>query len=182
MPFLRRDLWIPRRKETGLPMPSCAVVPTEFHHRLSAPLIDVFYSNFGELSNAEAYVRPDLIPGSHSIWFGAQCAGDIFQASGAACSWQGCPEEWDSTQCRLLLPLFDANGSPPAREFGSKCTERIRCCQWDFAVHREFAIREQLKLQFRAEMFNVLIILTFGQPSGNIRVRKMLALRSESRH
>jgi hypothetical protein len=40
--------------------------------------------------------------------------------------------------------------------------------QWDFAVHREFLIHESLKLQFRAEMFNVLNHPNFGQPLGDL--------------
>jgi len=40
--------------------------------------------------------------------------------------------------------------------------------QWDFAVHREFPIHESLKLQFRAEMFNVLNHPNFGPPVGNL--------------
>ena len=39
--------------------------------------------------------------------------------------------------------------------------------QWDFAIHREFPIRELLKLQFRAEMFNVLNHPNFGPPDGD---------------
>jgi hypothetical protein len=38
--------------------------------------------------------------------------------------------------------------------------------QWDFAIHRDIPIHEQLKLQFRAEMFNVLNHPNFGQPDG----------------
>jgi hypothetical protein len=37
--------------------------------------------------------------------------------------------------------------------------------QWDFAVHREFPIHESVKLQFRAEMFNVLNHPNFGPPN-----------------
>jgi hypothetical protein len=40
--------------------------------------------------------------------------------------------------------------------------------QWDFAVHRDFAIREGLKLQFRAEMFNVINHPNFGQPIADL--------------
>jgi hypothetical protein len=38
--------------------------------------------------------------------------------------------------------------------------------QWDFAVHRDFPIHELIKLQFRAEMYNVLNHPNFAQPSG----------------
>ncbi len=38
--------------------------------------------------------------------------------------------------------------------------------QWDFAVHRDFAIHEPVRLQFRAELFNVLNHPNFGQPNG----------------
>jgi hypothetical protein len=40
--------------------------------------------------------------------------------------------------------------------------------QWDFAIHRDFPIRESVKLQFRAEMFNLLNHPNFGQPVGNL--------------
>ena len=40
--------------------------------------------------------------------------------------------------------------------------------QWDFAVHREFPMHESLKLQFRAEMFNVLNHPNFGPPVGDL--------------
>jgi hypothetical protein len=40
--------------------------------------------------------------------------------------------------------------------------------QWDFAVHREFPIYESLKLQFRAEMFNVLNHPNFGPPISDL--------------
>ena len=40
--------------------------------------------------------------------------------------------------------------------------------QWDFAVHRDFPIRERMKLQFRAEMFNILNHPNFGPPVGDL--------------
>jgi len=135
----------------------------------SAPPIDVFYSNFGELSNAEAYVRPDLIPGQPLYLFGAQCAA-TFQASGALAPGQGCPGGMGFNPGAFASPPVDANGVPLRQgNLGRNALRGFGAAQWDFAVHREFAIREQLKLQFRAEMFNVLNHPNFGQPSGNIQ-------------
>jgi hypothetical protein len=40
--------------------------------------------------------------------------------------------------------------------------------QWDFAMHRDFPIGDRLKLQFRAELFNVLNHPNFGPPVGDL--------------
>jgi hypothetical protein len=37
--------------------------------------------------------------------------------------------------------------------------------QWDFAVHRDIHIHDTLKLQFRAELFNVVNHPNFGPPN-----------------
>jgi hypothetical protein len=42
--------------------------------------------------------------------------------------------------------------------------------QWDFAVHRDFPIRETVKLQFRAEMFNLLNHPNFAPPVGDLQL------------
>lgn len=44
----------------------------------------------------------------------------------------------------------------------------FRATQWDFAIHRNFPIRDSLKLQFRAEAFNVLNHPNFGNPVGDL--------------
>ena len=69
-------------------------------------------------------------------------------------------------------PPVDPNTGLPLRQ-GTTPRNFLRgfgAAQWDFAVHRDFPIRESLKLQFRIEMFNVLNHPNFGQPSGELGV------------
>jgi hypothetical protein len=67
-------------------------------------------------------------------------------------------------------PPVDPTTGIPLRQ-GDLSRNALRACgstQWDFAVHREFPIRERLQLQFRAEMFNVLNHPNFGPPVADI--------------
>ena len=68
-----------------------------------------------------------------------------------------------------LLRLTRLTGFPVSQ--GNLPRNALRgfgAAQWDFAVHREFPVHESLKLQFRAEMFNVLNHPNFGPPVGNL--------------
>jgi hypothetical protein len=60
---------------------------------------------------------------------------------------------------------MDANGNPLRQ--GNLQRNALRgfgATQWDLAVHRDFPIKESLRLQFRAELFNVLNHPNFGPP------------------
>jgi hypothetical protein len=120
----------------------------------SAPPVDVFYGNFGLLSNFFlTNVRPDVVAGQPFYLYGPQYPG------GKAFN----PAAFTSPPLDPVtgLPVSQGNLSRNAlRGFGF--------AQWDFAVHREFVIRESLKLQFRAELFNVLNHPNFGPPGGNL--------------
>jgi hypothetical protein len=54
-------------------------------------------------------------------------------------------------------------------DLGRNALRGFGAWQWDSAVHREFPVRENLKLQFRAELFNVLNHPNFGAPIGDFR-------------
>jgi hypothetical protein len=120
----------------------------------SAPPVAVYYSGFGQLSNGfETNVRPDVVAGQPFYLSGPQYPG------GKAFN----PAAFTSP------PLDPATGFPVSQ--GNLPRNALRgfgATQWDFAVHREFLIHESLKLQFRAEMFNVLNHPNFGQPVGDL--------------
>jgi hypothetical protein len=120
----------------------------------SAPPVDVYYADLGELSNGFfANVRPDIVAGQTFYLYGPQYPGGKAFNSAAFTS----------------PPLDPTTGLPIHQgDLPRNALRGFGLAQWDFAVHREFPIRESLKLQFRAEMFNVLNHPNFGPPIGNL--------------
>jgi hypothetical protein len=134
----------------------------------SAPPVDVTDGQFEELDNGLlADTRPDLVPGQPLYLYGAQCAS-TFQALGELGAGHSCPGGKGFNPAAFASPPTDPTTGLPTRQ-GTTPRNYLRgfgAAQWDFAVHREFPISESLKLQFRAEMFNVLNHPNFGQPDG----------------
>jgi hypothetical protein len=101
------------------------------------------------LNGASTEVRPDVVPGEPLYLFGAQFPG------GKAFN-----------PAAFTPPPADANGFPTRQgDLGRNALRGFGAVQWDFAVHRDFPIHESLRLQFRAELFNVLNHPNFGPPS-----------------
>jgi len=64
-------------------------------------------------------------------------------------------------------PLDPVTGNPVRQgNLGRNALRGFGAFQWDFAVHREFPVHEKVRVQFRAELFNVLNHPNFGQPIG----------------
>jgi TonB dependent receptor len=122
----------------------------------SAPPVDVSDVNFYQINGVLADVRPDLVPGEPLYLYGANCLAVA----------PPCPGGKAINPAAFKDPPSDPATGNPTRQ-GNVPRNFLRgfgATQWDFAVHREFAIREALKLQFRAEMFNILNHPNFGPP------------------
>jgi hypothetical protein len=130
----------------------------------SAPPVNIFYGNslFGQLSNGfTTNVRPDVVAGQPFYLFGSQYPGG---------------KAFDPAA--FTFPPLTPVGCVPGVDFpcyptsqGNLPRNALRAfgvTQWDFAVHRDFPIHESVKLQFRAEMFNVLNHPNFGPPVGDL--------------
>lgn len=119
----------------------------------SAPPVNIYYSGLGVGLFSNVQVRPDVVPGVPFYLFGSQYpGGKAFNPAAFT------PPPLNPV---TLIPLSQGDLSRNAlRGFGA--------AQWDFAVHRDFPFRESVKLQFRAEMFNVLNHTNFGQPVGDL--------------
>lgn len=111
-------------------------------------LNDVHY--FGQFNGGfYAAVRPDLIDRQPLYLYGSQYPGGKAFNANAFTSVPADPSGFPLRQGNLPRNFL--------RAFGA--------AQWDFAVHRDFPIYEALKVQFRAEMFNILNHPNFGPPN-----------------
>ena len=119
----------------------------------SAAPVDVYYAGL-ELSNGfQTNVRPNVVSGQPFYLYGPMYPGGKAFNAGA-----------------FTLPALDpVTGLPLSQgDLPRNVLRGFGAAQWDFAAHREFPIHESVKLQFRAEMFNLLNHPNFGQPSGMI--------------
>jgi hypothetical protein len=69
----------------------------------------------------------------------------------------------------FAAPPIDPTTDLPLRQgnLGRNALRAFGAAQWDLGIHRDFPIREAIKLQFRTELFNVLNHPNFGPPSGS---------------
>jgi hypothetical protein len=118
----------------------------------SAPPVDISDVFIGEFNGGViGDTRPDAVTGQPFYLHGSQYPGEKAFNPGAFTA----PPTDPNTGLALRQGDVPRNF---LRGFGAK--------QWDFALHRTIAIHEPVKLQFRAELFNVLNHPNFGQPSG----------------
>jgi hypothetical protein len=111
--------------------------------------IDVQDATFTALSheNSAIMIRPDIVPGQPFYLTGGQFPG------GKAIN-----------PAAFTDPPIDPNTGVPTRQ-GNLPRNALRSlgfAQWDFALHRDIAIHEGLKLQMRGELFNIFNHPNFG--------------------
>jgi hypothetical protein len=129
----------------------------------SSPPVDVYYdaSEIGTLFNSGAYVRPDVVPGQPLYLNRSQCVAILGPP---------CAGGKGFNPAAFTPPPLDPSTGNPLRQgnLGRNTLRGFAAAQADLAVHREFPIHEQLKLQFRAELFNFFNHPNFGQPFGDL--------------
>jgi len=135
----------------------------------SAPPVTVLNYDFYELTNGFfSAIRPDVTPGIPLYLYGSQYPGGkaINNTPGAVLG--GC-SDGSASIGPFCNPPTSANGVPIRQgDLGRNALRGFGVTQVDFAVHRDFPLHEELKLQFRAEMFNVSNHPNFGPPDGNL--------------
>jgi hypothetical protein len=97
----------------------------------------------------------NVVPGQPIYLNGANCAS-ILQGLGDLQTGQGCPGG------RAINPSAFVNVSSGLGDAPRNFARGFGAWQMDLAIRREFPIRERLKLQFRAEGFNIFNHPNFG--------------------
>jgi hypothetical protein len=117
----------------------------------SAPPVDLQDLDFFELgAGIYTNIRPDVAPDQPQYLYGSEYPG------GKAFN----PAAFTNP------PADPVTGSPLRQgNLGRNALRAFGATEWDFAVHRDFPLGETRKLQFRAEIFNLLNHPNFGPPA-----------------
>jgi hypothetical protein len=153
---------IPAAKANGLVRAISRGWSTEniFQARSATP-VNVDYQNAYQIGPAQVDIRPDVVPGQPFYLNASQCAAVLIQP---------CPGGKGFNPAAFVSPPIDPNTNQPTRQgdFGRNGLRGFGAWQWDFAAHRDFSLGEHVKLQFRAELFNVLNHPNFAPPLGDL--------------
>ena len=103
----------------------------------------------------QVVLRPDVVPGQPLYLYGSQYPGSKALNYNAFTS----------------PPIDPVTGFPERQgDLGRNALRGFGATQWDFAIRRQFPIRDRLKLQFKGELFNVLNHPNFGPPNSSTAV------------
>jgi hypothetical protein len=113
--------------------------------------VSVYDSILGEFNGGITEVRPDV---TGQTWY----------------LYGGFPGGKALNPAAFVPPPTNPTTGEPLRQgdLGRNALRGFGAAEWDFAVHRDFPIHESLRLQFRAEMFNILNHPNFGPPVADI--------------
>jgi hypothetical protein len=118
--------------------------------RSALPVDIVGANSYNTVINAYVSFHPNLVPGQQLYLYGSAYPG-------------GKIINYNAFNIPTSGPGFDSEGDTPrnyARGFGA--------WQMNFALRREFPIHERLRLQFRAEAFNLFNHPAFSSVNGNL--------------
>jgi hypothetical protein len=153
-----------------LPSPSMAKIPRfilsnwsidDFIMVRSSLPVDIVAST--SVFSGTAYTsRPDAVAGQPLYLSDAECAS-VFEQLGALGQGQSCPGGRGFNPAAFAMPPSDRQGT-----LGRNVLRGFGAWQNDFTVRRQFVLGEKLRVQVRAEFFNIFNHPNFGPPTNTL--------------
>ncbi len=115
--------------------------------------VNVYYSGLSFLLPNQAAVRPDVVAGMPLYLSDPSVAGGRIINANA-----------------FTEPPLDPVTGVPLRQgtLGRNALRGFGATQWDYDIRREFELRDNLRLQFKAEFFNILNHPNFASPVNDL--------------
>jgi hypothetical protein len=115
--------------------------------------VSPYYSGLSYSLLSQAAVRPDVVPGVPLYLSDPSVAGGRIINAAA-----------------FTEPPLDPTTGQPLRQgtLGRNALRGFGATQWDFDVRREFTLHEEVRLQFKAEFFNILNHPNFASPINDL--------------
>jgi hypothetical protein len=137
-----------------------------FTARTAFPVFLTGNTTFDRTTGMEMASGEDLVQGEPIYLYGANCAS-VLHGLGDLTAGQGCPGGRAINPCAFYPVGGPANNGCPASPTvvglaPRNYTRSFDAVQMDLAMRREFPIHERLRLQFRAEAFNIFNHPNFG--------------------
>jgi hypothetical protein len=139
-----------------------------FTERTGFPILLFGFDNLDLVTGKDMVSGLDLVPNQPVYLYGANCT-TILQGLGDLAAGKGCPGGRAVNPNAFVPPPFDPNTGNITRQ-GNAPRNFVRgfgAWQMDLAIRRDFPIGERLKLQFRAEAFNIFNHPNFGTVNQN---------------
>lgn len=145
-----------------------------YHYQTAAP-IDLLTGVTGALGATSYAERPMLIPGIPVYVSGADCAAqnkgqgcpggmkiNTAPVSAAAAASAGCLAPTATNAKGAFCTPAPVGSQPVSGNLGRNVLRGFPLQEFDLSIHRDFPIREQIRIRFQADMFNVFNHPQFG--------------------
>lgn len=151
-----------------------------YHYQTAVP-IDILTGSTGAIGGTSYAQRPNLIPGVPIYVYGSNCAAlnggqgcpggmalNTAPVTAAQAAAAGCVAPTATNAKGAFCTPLPVGSQAISGNLGRNVVRGFPLQELDFSLHRDFPIRESIRLRFQADMFNVFNHPSFGSENGTL--------------